>query len=83
MIGSKSQRAKGGGTVYINPDNPNDRIRVMPGDPDALYPGQRAPYVTDQNGGYRDVDGNLIPGANPSRTAAAHIPYDRFRFRRQ
>ena len=73
---------KRGGAVYLNPDNPNDRIRVMPGDPNALHPTQRVPYVIDQNRGYRDVNGNVIPGANPSRTAAAHIPYNRFRFRR-
>ncbi len=54
-----------GGREYINPDNPNDRVRVMPGDPHSLYPSQRQPYVIDQHGGYRDVNGNLIPGSGP------------------
>jgi hypothetical protein len=54
----------------------------MPGDPDSPHPMQRAPYVIDQNGGYRDVNGNLIGGRRPGATAVAHIPYDLFRFRR-
>ena len=71
-----------GGREYINPDNPNDRVRVMPGDPHSLYPSQRQSYVIDQNGGYRDVNGNLIPGSAPGRGPEAHIPYELFRFRR-
>ena len=73
---------KKGGTTYINPDNRNDLVRVMPGDPNSRYLWQRGPYVIDQNGGYRDVNGNPIGGANPGRTPEAHIPYDHFRFRR-
>lgn len=73
---------KGGGTEWVNPDNPNDRIRVMPGNPDSPNPSQRGPYVKDQNGGFRDVNGNPIPGANPGDTPAAHIPYNDFIFRR-
>jgi hypothetical protein len=71
-----------GGMEYINPDNPNDRVRVMPGDPSSPNPSQRQPYVVDQNGGFRDVDGNRISGRKPRVTSAAHIPYDAFRFRR-
>jgi hypothetical protein len=73
---------KRGGTEYVNPANRNDRVRVMPGDPDSPHPTQRGPYVIDQNGGYRDVNGNIIGGRRPGATAAAHIPYDLFRFRR-
>jgi hypothetical protein len=73
---------KGGGKEYINPENPNDRVRVMPGDPSSPNESQRRPYVTDQNGGFRDVNGNPIPGARPGHTREAHIPYDRFKFRR-
>ena len=71
-----------GGRAYINPDNPNDRIRVMPGNPNSPYPSQRRPYVIDQNGGYRDVNGNPIPGSAPGRGPRAHIPHELFRFRR-
>jgi hypothetical protein len=71
-----------GGKVYINPDDPNDRVRVMPGNPSSRYPSQQKPYVIDQSGGFRDVDGNLISGPAPGQTPDAHIPYERFRFRR-
>jgi len=27
-----------GGKQYVNPENPNDRVRVMPGNPDSPYP---------------------------------------------
>ena len=73
---------KRGGKVYINPNNPNDRARVMPGAPDSPPPRQQRPYVIDQNGGYRDLNGDLIPGPNPGRKPEAHIPLDVFRFRR-
>jgi hypothetical protein len=71
-----------GGMEYINPSNPNDRVRVMPGDPGSRYVSQRRPYVIDQNGSYRDVNGSPILGPAPARTPEAHIPYERFRFRR-
>jgi len=71
-----------GGREYINPDNPNDRVRVMPGNPNSDYPNQRRPYVIDQNGSFRDVDGNAISGATPGRAPEAHIPFELFRFRR-
>ena len=70
------------GTVYTNPINPNDRVRVMPGDPSSPYPHQQQPYVIDQNGGYRDVNGKPIPGSYPGDTPAAHIPLSDFKFGR-
>lgn len=39
-------------------------------------------YVIDQNGGYRDKDGNPIGGANPGKSPDAHIPYEDFVFKR-
>jgi hypothetical protein len=60
---------KGGGTAYVNPANPNDRVRVMPGDPDSPFPMRRVPYVIDQQGGYRDVNGSPIPGTQPGPIA--------------
>jgi hypothetical protein len=74
--------AKGGGTEWVNPENPNDRVRVMPGNPDSPNPSQKGPYVVDQNGGFRDVNGDPIGGPNPGKTPEAHIPYDDFKFRR-
>lgn len=67
---------------YINPNNPNDRVRVMRGNPNSPYPNQRRAYVIDQNGSYRDVNGIPIRGPAPGRRPEAHIPYELFRFRR-
>lgn len=67
---------------YVNPDDPNDRVRVMPGNPNSQYPHQRRPYVIDQNGSFRDVNGNPIGGPRPGHTPEAHIPYTDFTFRR-
>ena len=67
---------------YINPSNANDRVRVMPGDPNSRFACRRQPYVIDQNGSYRDVNGEPIAGPASGSTPEAHIPYERFRFRR-
>ena len=32
-----------GGKEYVNPEDPNDRVRVMPGNPNSPYPNQRRP----------------------------------------
>jgi hypothetical protein len=71
-----------GGPEYINPDNPNERVRVMPGNPNSGHPNQGRPYVIDQIGNFRDVDGNPIPGPARGRTVQAHIPFELFKFRR-
>jgi hypothetical protein len=72
---------KGGGVTYINPNNPNDRIRVMPGNPDGQYPHQRRPYVVGQSwGAYVNRDGRPLGGADPRRHPDAHIPYDAYVF---
>jgi hypothetical protein len=71
-----------GGKEYINPNNPNDRVRVMPGNPISEYRSQQRAYVIDQNGSFRDLNGNPISGAAPGRSPAAHIPYELFKFRR-
>ncbi len=36
---------KGGGVRYINPANPHDHVRVMPGDPNSPHPARQGPYV--------------------------------------
>jgi len=53
---------KSGGREWVNPKNPHDRVRAMPPDPKNDWPEKRVPNVTDQNNGsYRDVNGNPIP----------------------
>ena len=54
----------------------------MPGNPNSEYPSQQRPYVIDQNGGFRDANGDPIPGATPGRMPEAHIPFELFKFRR-
>jgi len=54
----------------------------MPGDPASPFESQRKPYVIDQKGGFRDVDGKPIPGDKPGASPEAHIPYDQFQFQR-
>lgn len=72
---------KGGGVIYINPNNPGDQVRVMPGDPSSPYPHRQRPYVVDQNwGAFVSRDGQSIGGARPGREPDAHIPYDVYFF---
>jgi len=69
---------KGGGTQYINPKNPHDRVSVMPGNPNSPNPAHREPCVKRMRDGQAfDKNGNPVDPNSP----AAHIPTDRFRFR--
>lgn len=62
---------KGGGYVLSDPNNPNNNIRVMPGNPNSPNPAQQTPYVKYQNNGTNyDQNGSAV--ANDS--AASHIP---------
>jgi RHS repeat-associated protein len=62
---------KGGGTVYVNPKNPHERVRVMPGNPNSPNPAQQQPYMKRQkNGRFFDREGREVPGDSPD----AHIP---------
>jgi RHS repeat-associated protein len=68
---------KGGGTTYMDPANPYNRIRVMPGNPSSPNPAQRQPYVKwMRDGHYLDKTGNPVPGDSPE----AHIPINEFKF---
>ena len=68
---------KGDGSQYINPNNPHDRVRVMPGNPHSPNPAQQVPYVKRQiDGKFFDASGRQVPGDSPS----AHIPLDQFKF---
>ena len=72
---------KSGGVIYVNPNNNQDRIRVMPGDPSSPYPHRQRPYVVDQNwGAFVNRDGQRVSGSRPGHEPDAHIPYDVYFF---
>ena len=72
----------GNGIKYLNPDNPNDNIRIMPGNPNSRFPSQRKPYVKRQkNGALVDSNGNRVLDTreNPSNESIeSHIPYEEY-----
>ena len=69
---------KGGGVRYINPANPHDLVRVMPGDPHSPHPAQQRPYVKRmKDGSAYDAAGRTVD----PRSAEAHIPLPDFRFK--
>ncbi len=73
---------KKGGMKWSDPNNGNNAVRSMPGDPDSPFPHQQIPYIKDQNGDFRDVDGNPIGGPDPGKSPEAHIPASSFKFKR-
>ena len=74
---TKKTTKKNNGDAYINPKNPHERVRVMPGNPLSSNPFQQNPYVVyQQNGKAFDIYGNLLDTDDP----AVHIPYDDFDF---
>jgi len=73
--GWKSRPTRGkGGTEYYNPENPNESIRVMPGNPNSPYKNSQSSYVVnrDNSGSSLDVDGNRVP----KKSSEGHIPLD-------
>jgi hypothetical protein len=67
----------GGGTRFVDPQNPHNSVRVMPGDPNSPYPNSQQPYVRHiRNGQSLDVDGNVVPKDTPE----AHIPLEKFKW---
>ena len=51
---------RGGGIIYTDPKNPENFIRIMPGNPSASYPEAREPYVRIHvPGGYRNNNGGI------------------------
>jgi hypothetical protein len=73
-----------GGTQYYNPKNPNENVRVMPGNPNSPYPNSQAPYARQQNsaGTYLREDGTPSPMPRGGlRDPDAHIPLSKFKFR--
>jgi RHS repeat-associated protein len=73
-----------GGTQWYNPNNPNQTVRVMPGDPSSPYPNSQRPYVrqTDSSGTFLRQDGTRSPLPNRGNfDGDAHIPVQNFIFR--
>ena len=66
-----------GGTRYVDPSNPGNSVRVMPGNPRSPYANSRRPYVRWQKNG-QALDRNGRPVSKNSQEA--HIPLDEFRF---
>ena len=57
----------------ILPKKPGDinEVRIMKGQPESNFPGQRVDYVKlNNNGKFYDIKGNVVDSADP----AAHIP---------
>jgi RHS repeat-associated protein len=67
----------GGGTRFVDPKNPHNSVRVMPGDdPNSPFPNSRQPYVRHlRDGQSLDVNGNVVPKNTPE----AHIPAKDFK----
>ena len=76
---------KGGGVRFIDPNNPNNNVRVMPGNPESAFANSRQPYVIRyKNGAPVDKNGNAIPsstGANQNRSPDLHVPLTEFKFK--
>lgn len=66
---------KGAGIKYVDPVNPQNSIRVMPGKPHSHMPYQQNPYVI------RNIEGNVIDKFGKivdSKAPEAHIPLNEF-----
>lgn len=67
---------KGGGIKFVDPKNPHNNIRQMPGNPNSPNAAQQNPYVIfKKNGVPYDVNGNPLKSATDP---AAHIPLNHF-----
>ncbi|MTK64545.1 MAG: hypothetical protein F8N15_08500 [Methanobacterium sp.] len=66
---------KGGGTKYVDPNNPHNYVRDMPGNPNSPNPAQQNLYVVDMRSGTaRDLNGNSVSPKTPD----AHIPANQY-----
>lgn len=72
----RKSKQKGDGKVYCDPNNAQNNIRIMTGNPNSPNPAQRVDYVKYQkNGVFYDVNGKpLVNG----RCAEAHIPLSEY-----
>jgi hypothetical protein len=68
----------GDGMKYINPQNTNEYVRVMPGKPYSPNPMQQKPYINwrGKDGLSKDKFGNKVH----NKSEEAHIPLEEFEF---
>jgi hypothetical protein len=67
-----------GGTLFYDPTNKGNAVRVMQGDPSSPFPNSQSPYVRWQrNGQALEVNGNVVPRNSPD----AHIPLQNYKFK--
>jgi RHS repeat-associated protein len=71
--GPGSASRSGGGWKWADPNNPNNQIRIMPGNPNAKFESQREPYVQIRH------DGRVIGRGGAQQpdkyNPDAHVPY--------
>jgi len=68
----------GGGKRWVDPNNPHNSVRSMPGDPNSPYSNSREPYVRwTRNGQSLDTNGNVVP----KNTPGAHISFENFDYK--
>jgi hypothetical protein len=66
-----------GGVRYMDPNNPHNSVRVMPGDVTEPHPNSQRPYVRwIRNGKSLDKNGEVVP----KNSQEAHIPLETFRY---
>jgi hypothetical protein len=67
---------KRGGLEFVDPKNPHNRIRQMPGNPNTPNSAQQNPYVKFmKDGKFYDANGNPLKNGD---LPEAHIPLDKF-----
>lgn len=65
----------GGGTRFVDPSNPHNSVRVMPGNPNSPFPNSQRPYVRHiRDGNSLDIEGKVVSKTSPD----AHIPLEEF-----
>lgn len=71
---------KGGGIRYIDPANPHNEIRLMPGNKNSPNIKQQNPYlVIKKNGQFYNINGKVIETQKPSKSPEAHIEADKIK----
>jgi hypothetical protein len=71
---------KGRGIQWINPDNKQNRVRYMAGNPSSPHANQRRPYVVVRDKGGRTLrsDGSLTPAWRNPKTGKVHPPGNKY-----
>ncbi len=77
--GEGTPAKKGEGWEWVDPENPNNRVRVDPGNealPDG-YAGQEDHVHVESGGSSLDENGEITPGSS-AKAPEAHIPLEKF-----